>query len=110
MMWLVAVAVLCASASQIVQVYAARGLPVGAGLVALLSQPLVLLAYLLLGLSLMCWLVALTQLELSRTYPLFALGYVSTMLFARFGLREVVPVKAWFGAALIVAGGALCVL
>ncbi len=108
MMGLVALAVLCTSAAQIVQVYAARQLPVGARLVQTLGHPLVWLSYLLLACSLVFWLVALTELDVSQTYPLFAIGFVLTLLYARFGLGDVVPVRSWAGAVLIVAGGVLC--
>ena len=74
----------------------------------MLKEPLVYAAYGLLGLGLVFWLVALTELEVSHTYPLFALGFVLTMLFARFGLGEAVSRRGWFGALLIVAGGLLC--
>jgi len=105
---LVALAVLCTSASQIVQVYAARRLPAAAGLGQALRHPLVWLAYILLGLSLVFWLIALTALDVSQTYPLFAIGFVITMLYARFGFGDAVPMRAWCGALLIVAGGLLC--
>lgn len=108
MIWLVALAVLCTSASQIVQALAARRLPTHSGVVQTLSNPLVWLAYALLGLGLLFWLIALTAVDVSQTYPLFALGFVLTMLFARFGLGDVVPFRAWCGATLIVAGGLLC--
>ncbi len=108
MIWLVVVAVLCTSAAQIAQVFAARQLPAEAGLLRTLLQPFVLLAYALLALGLVFWLIALTELEVSQTYPLFALGFVLTMLFARFGLGNPVHPRAWCGAALIVSGGLLC--
>jgi len=107
-MGLVVVAVVCTATSQIVQALAARRLVNKPGVVAMLCEPLVLLAYVLLGVGLLFWLVALTELEVSRTYPLFALGFVATMLFARFGLGEEVTLRGWIGSALIVLGGALC--
>lgn len=108
MIWLVAVAVLCTAASQIVQALAARRLPAEAGMKSMLLEPLVVLAYALLGVGLIFWLIALTQFPVSQTYPLFALGFVITMLFARFGFGESVSTRAWCGAVLIVVGGALC--
>lgn len=108
MIGLVALAVLCTSASQVVQALAARRLPEHASLASTLSHPLVWLAYGFLAVGLVFWLVALTELEVSQTYPLFALGFVLTMLFARFGLGESVRPRAWFGACLIVLGGLLC--
>ncbi|MEM7220816.1 MAG: EamA family transporter [Pseudomonadota bacterium] len=104
----VALAVAASSGSQIVQAHAAQRLSARAGLIATLSQPLVLIAYALLGVSLVCWLLALTRLDVSRTYPFFALGFVAVMLYARLRLRQSVPPRAWLGCALIVLGGALC--
>ncbi len=108
MIWLVGLAVLCTAGSQFVQALAARRLSDGNVLLAMLKEPLVYVAYALLGLGLVFWLIALTELDISQTYPLFALGFVLTMLFARFGLGEAVGWRGWFGAALIVAGGVLC--
>lgn len=107
-MGLVALAVLCTSAAQIVQVFAARHLPPQAGLLQTVRHPLVWLAYLLLGVGLLFWLMALTTVDVSQAYPLFAIGFVITLLFARFGLGDVVPSRSWIGAGLIVLGGVLC--
>ncbi len=73
-----------------------------------LKEPRVLLAYALLGIGLLFWLIALTELDISATYPVFAMGFVLTMLVARFGLGETVRGRGWFGAALIVVGSVLC--
>jgi len=106
--WLVGLAVLCTACSQFFQALAARQLSDDSGWFAMLKEPRVYAAYGLLGLGLVFWLVALTELEVSQTYPLFALGFVLTMLFARFGLGEAVSLRGWFGALLIVVGGVLC--
>ena len=103
----VALAVLATSVSQIVQALAARRLPPELTLLKTLLNPLVLTAYALLALGMVFWLIGLTQLEISRTYPLFALSFVLVMGFARFGLGERIGRRALFGAALIVCG---CVL
>ena len=71
-------------------------------------EPRVFLAYALLALGLLFWLIALTELEISQVYPLFAVGYILTMLLARFGLGERLSPRAITGSALIVAGGILC--
>jgi drug/metabolite transporter (DMT)-like permease len=104
----VAIAICATSASQIVQVLAARRLDTQASLIVTLKHPLVLLAYGLLGFGLVAWLLALMRLDISRTYPLFALGFVAVMLVARYGFKEQVGLRAWFGATLIVLGGVLC--
>ena len=104
----VALAVLATSGSQVVQALAARRLPEELPLLKMLLSPLVLTAYALLAIGLVFWLVGLTQLELSRTYPLFALSFVVVMSFARLGLGEQIGRRAWLGALLIVAGCVLC--
>ena len=126
MIWLVMLAVLCTAGSQYVQALAARALnekaaasgsstatstktstesPVNP---SMLREPRVFLAYALLALGLLFWLIALTELEISQVYPLFAVGYIVTMLLARFGLGERLSARALAGSALIVAGGILC--
>ncbi len=104
----VAVAVFATSASQILQALAAGRLDTQASLFAILKHPFVLLAYLLLGIGLAARPLALMRLDTSRTYPLFAIRFVAVMAAARFGLKERVAPRAWFGAVLIVTGGALC--
>ena len=101
----VALAVAATSASQVVQAIAARRLPAGGSLLAMLREPRVWLAYVLLAVGLACWLLGLVWLDISRTYPLFALGFVAVLLWARFGFGEGLPPRVWLGAALIVAGG-----
>lgn len=119
MIWLVALAVLCTATAQFVQALAARRLNRAAADTSsdqtnrgqwtlMFKEPLVFVAYLLLGVGLVFWLIALTELDVSQTYPLFALAFVATMLFARFGLGEAISPRGWAGAALIVAGGVLC--
>lgn len=104
----VALAVLATSGSQVMQALAARRLPANVPLLKMLLSPWVLTAYGLLALGLVFWLLGLTQLEISRTYPLFALSFVVVMSFARFGLKETVSGRAWLGAGLIVGGCVLC--
>jgi len=104
----VALAVLATSVSQIFQALAARRFPPDTPLLKLLQSPLVLAAYALLAAGMLFWLIGLTQLELSRTYPLFALSFVLVMSFARLGLGERIGSRALLGAALIVSGCVLC--
>ena len=108
MIWLVMLAVLCTAASQFTQALAARRMNRATTEAAFYKEPLVYGAYALLGLGLLFWLVALTELDVSQTYPMFALGSILTLLFARFGLGEAIPPRVWLGGALIVAGGLLC--
>jgi len=108
MISLVLLAVLCTASSQFVQALAARRLNQAQSGSRLLKEPLVYAAYALLALGLVFWLIALTELDVSQTYPLFALGFVLTMLFARFGLGEVITRRGILGAGLIVMGSLLC--
>lgn len=116
----VVLAVVCTAGSQLVQAFAARRFEAleatrgtssesVVGLVTrMLSEPLVIGAYLLLGVGLIFWLMALTKLEISATYPMFAMGFVLTMLSARFVLNERISARGWLGAVIIVLGSVLC--
>ncbi|MDD2799524.1 MAG: SMR family transporter [Bacteroidales bacterium] len=55
-------------------------------------------------LSMVFWLYVLSQLELSKAYPLASLGYVITMLLGFFLLHEPINVYKIVGLALIVTG------
>lgn len=56
------------------------------------------------GLSLLLWLHVLSQLEVSRAYPLVSLGYIITMVIAYLWLGEPLSVGKAVGTTLIVVG------
>jgi drug/metabolite transporter (DMT)-like permease len=50
------------------------------------------------------WLLILRGQELSRAFPLSAVGYVTVLLASAWMLGETVDLGRWAGAGLIVAG------
>ena len=62
------------------------------------------LALLLLGAGLLCWLLVLHKMEVSKAYTLLSLNYVLMLAASRFFFDETIPPTRWFGAAAIVIG------
>lgn len=50
------------------------------------------------------WLAVLSRVHLSLAYPLLALGYILTTLWALIFLKEPVPVSRWLGIGAICSG------
>lgn len=106
--------VLLISAAQLMMKWAIVQLPaigqLGLFSAALLSHPLPalvlsggLLAY---GLSMLCWLLALQRLPLSRVYPLLSLSYLLVWVVALWlpGINEPFLWGKLAGAVIILAG------
>src|SRR6476469_9091710 len=55
------------------------------------------------------WLAVLSRVHLSLAYPLLALGYILTTLWALIFLKEPVPASRWLGIGAI-CGGIVLVL
>lgn len=53
------------------------------------------------------WLAVLSRVNLSIAYPLLAIGYILTTLWAIVFLKEPVPLSRWLGIGAIVGGVAL---
>jgi multidrug transporter EmrE-like cation transporter len=56
------------------------------------------------GVSLLMWFYVLSQMELSRAFPLVSIGYVAILLLGYFFLNEPMSVYKIIGVALIVIG------
>lgn len=69
-----------------------------------LKSPWLWLALLCLGLGLLVWLLVLQRLEVSVAYPMLSLNFVLITLVARYGFKEPIDGRHWFGVALIIAG------
>ena len=50
------------------------------------------------------WLSAISRVDLSWAYPMLAMGYVLTLIFARTVLHEPVSLMRWIGSLVIVLG------
>ncbi len=57
-----------------------------------------------IGVGAVFWLAAISRVDLSWAYPLLAMGYVITLVFAALILREHVSLVRWLGAVVIVVG------
>lgn len=75
--------------------------------VRLFTTPIVLLGFLMYGLSSLVWLFILSKLPLSLAYPLVAMGYVLVVFFSWLLLREHVSITRMIGVAVICLGVAL---
>ncbi len=85
------------------QVGAIDSLSVGM-LVRMFSNPMVLLGFASYGISSICYLMALSRLDLSVAYPMVGIGYILVMLISALILREPVGPLRWMGVLLIFAG------
>lgn len=78
--------------------------------VRLFTTPLVLLGFLMYGVSSLFWLFILSKLPLSLAYPLVSMGYVLVVFFSWLLLREHVGIGRIVGVAVICCGVALLAL
>lgn len=69
----------------------------------------VLLGFVLLFSGSLFWLAVLSRVHLSIAYPLLALGYILTTIWALVFLKEPVPASRWLGIGAI-CGGIVLVL
>jgi drug/metabolite transporter (DMT)-like permease len=84
-------------------------LPEGAGaaalfLLRLLLDPLILSGLIAAFVAALAWMAALTQLPLSRAYPLMSLSFVLVVALSAWLLSEPLSVGKMAGVALIVLG------
>lgn len=71
---------------------------------AKLATPWLWVALACLGLGLLLWLLVLQHLEVGIAYPMLGLNFVLITLVARFGFKEKVDLRHWFGVLLVIAG------
>ena len=92
--------------------------PIGLGgnrlvatILRVLLQPLVMAGFALYGLGMVCWLIALSQVELGYAYPFISLSYVLILIASRVLFREELSGMKLFGVAsiclgvIVIAGG-----
>ena len=74
-------------------------------------QPLIVAGFALYGLGMICWLIALSQVELGYAYPFISLSYVLILIASRVLFREELSAMKLFGVAsiclgvIVIAGG-----
>jgi drug/metabolite transporter (DMT)-like permease len=71
---------------------------------SLLTDPWVLSAMATTFLAALCWMAALSKLELSKAYPFSALSFVSVLLFSGLFLNESITLGRVAGFAIVIAG------
>ena len=92
--------------------------PIGLGgnrlvatILRVLLQPLVMAGFALYGLGMICWLIALSQVELGYAYPFISLSYVLILIASKVLFREELSGMKLFGVAsiclgvIVIAGG-----
>jgi multidrug transporter EmrE-like cation transporter len=68
------------------------------------TNPYVLFALGLYGISVLLWLIVLSRVPLSYAYPLVSISYVLVVLASKWILGEPVSLTRWVGVLLICSG------
>ncbi|MGK0186950.1 MAG: drug/metabolite transporter (DMT)-like permease [Verrucomicrobiales bacterium] len=76
--------------------------------IAMISQPQVIMALGLNGCAAICWLLALSQLDLSYAAPLLSLNYLLVPLGAYFLFREKISRQRILAILVICSGVLIC--
>ena len=77
----------------------------------LLGAMMLMAGFALYGLGMVCWLIALSQVELGYAYPFISLSYVLILIASRVLFREELSGMKLFGVAsiclgvIVIAGG-----
>ena len=71
---------------------------------SLLTDPWVLSTMATTFLAALCWMAALSKLELSKAYPFSALSFVSVLVFSGVFLDESISLARVAGFAMVIAG------
>lgn len=69
-----------------------------------LKSRLIWFGFLFIGISVIFWLMALAQTELSIAYPLESIHYILTLIFASIFLNEKIDKMKIIGTTLVVLG------
>ena len=72
--------------------------------ISAITNPFVLFGLLLIGISSVIWIVALSRTELSYAYPFVSVGYITTAILSVLLFNEPSSVVKWIGIAVIVSG------
>ena len=67
-------------------------------------NPLVLLGFIMYGLSTIFWLIALSKKDLSYVYPFISLTYILVLLLSNLLLKESIGVNKVIGTLIIIIG------
>lgn len=98
------VTIVLSSVSQLLQKQAANELNRTGDSKPLLTNVSFVLSGMLLGASLITWLLVLQHFDVSIAYPLLSLNYIVVLVLARLFFGEHIPSRRWVGVICIVAG------
>ncbi|MCL2460239.1 MAG: EamA family transporter [Euryarchaeota archaeon] len=73
-------------------------------LVSMALNPYVVLGVGMYGLSMLCWLVALSRKDLSYVYPFIALTFIIVLLASKFLFNEELPALRIVGTLIVILG------
>lgn len=71
---------------------------------SLLTDPWVLSAMATTFLAALCWMAALSKLDLSRAYPFSAVSFISVLIFSGLFLGEGISPGKVLGVAIVITG------
>lgn len=74
------------------------------GITSTFLNPLIVLGLIMYGLSMVCWLIALSKKDLSYIYPFISLTFVAVLFLSFFILKETVSIAKIVGTIIIVIG------
>ncbi|MFC3813470.1 EamA family transporter [Lysobacter sp. GCM10012299] len=74
----------------------------------LLTSPWIISGLLAAFLASVCWMAALTKLDLSRAYPFTALSFILILVFSAVFFNDAITTGKLIGTALIIGG--VCVI
>lgn len=73
-------------------------------IVKALSNPLIIVGFLLYGLASFLWLLVLSRENLSFVYPFASLTFVFVMVLSALFLKEEIRLLHWIGSFIIITG------
>ena len=73
-------------------------------LMSMMLNPYVILGVIMYGLSMLCWLIALSRKDLSYVYPFIALTFIIVLLASKFLFHEELPLLRIIGTLIVVFG------
>ncbi len=114
MYFAVMIIVLCSLIGSLGQISLKKGLNtigtislndmLGPNVFKVVFQPFVFLGILAYAFSMLLWLYALSNFDVSFAFPLVSLSYVFAGIFSIIFLKETIPMMRWAGIMVIVTG------
>ena len=74
------------------------------GIVAMVTNPQLMLGFLLYAAGMLLWIMVLAENRFSAVIMIFSIHYIHLMLLARFVFKEPITWNMWAGAILVMLG------